>query len=455
MASPSPNASAAAPSYEVLHRFLWQLAEWFAEAQVRLTCRNDVVAHTLSADDLARHYHRAYGWVSTWVGGSWQRNSGAAVDAADAALPRVALQLTAAVLLRGGLLLLLWWALPRRVWADMLPRLRAWHITRRLRSYLTAHEHDARELADTLLRPDVAQRRVNANALWTAWVCGVVGCVLILGLLSMHVWVDVVLWQMVLRWAAPLRQAWSWAQSHTPRPADETAPYGVQPASHVPLWGITRTLAPLRRIAEHARLFYLWSVVGGTALAAALWLLRHATDLLGTYNASVPFFSDSDAALRQLARQDAEDTQRRTEATLQAVLLHQRAQAATLEGLARALEGRALPPLLSARLPDHPPPLAASESTEALTGVSATAPCDGVDDAACAGEDNGAAAADGVRTSLATSSPDAQPPAPVSAAVSSDGAEAWTEMEEENDDSEAARCSACADAADTGPQPKC
>ncbi|KAG5488631.1 hypothetical protein JIQ42_00243 [Leishmania sp. Namibia] len=334
------------PSYESVLVFLSALAQWLKGARERLTCRDEVGRHAIATDALTRHLERAYGQLTE----SLWRHTAAVDDATTSLFPSASVELTAWVLLRLLFVVLAWWMLVRLVHAATIPRLRARHIAGKHRVHRSTSVGDA-QAVKAFIRPNAAQRSINATLLWTVGACGSVACLLILCLLTMHVWVDVVLWSLLQRWTAPLRQAQAWVSSRAlwlsngwlPRSlqADITtvAPHATSFFSVAAEWHLSSfsRLAWLRRVTQQVKMMYLWGMFGGAVLGVALWLLSYSSGLLRSYNASLPYFEESDPLLRWLAQQEAEDALQRTDTAFDTLLEIQRRQERAVEKLQSSL----------------------------------------------------------------------------------------------------------------------
>ncbi|CAJ1037984.1 conserved hypothetical protein [Leishmania braziliensis MHOM/BR/75/M2904] len=340
-------AASPAPAYESVFVFLSTLAEWLKHARERLTCRDEVGRHATVVEVLTHHHERAYGRLAEFV---W-RHAAVISDVGTSLFPSAAVELTACVLLRLLLLLLAWWMLLRLVRTTTAPRLRARQIA------VHPHMHQPKcignaQAVEAFIRPDAAQRGINTTLLWTVSACGLVACVLILGLLTMHIWMDVVLWRLLERWFSPLWQAQAWVSSRALWTSNDSwqgslraaaAPiikhytssfFGVASECHLHLLS---SFAWLRRVTQQVKMVYLWGVIGGTVLGVALWLLSYASRLLRNYNESLPYFEENDPLLCWLAQQEAEATQQRNNAALVALLESQRRQERVMERLTSSL----------------------------------------------------------------------------------------------------------------------
>ncbi|CBZ26081.1 conserved hypothetical protein [Leishmania mexicana MHOM/GT/2001/U1103] len=344
--APATATASPPPSYESVLVFLTTLAQWLKHARERLTCRDEVGRHAIAVEVLRRHRERAYAWLTESV---W-RHTAAAGDVNTSLFPSASVELTAWVLLRLLVLLLTWWLLMRLVRATTVPRLRARQIAVHLHGRLPTSVRDA-QAAEAFIWPNSAQRGINATLLFTVSACVSVACLLILCLLTMHVWVDVVLLRLLQHWTAPLWQAQAWVSSHVLWPSNSSQQGSLRaPATSVEHYATSfmsavsglnsslfNKLAWLRRVTQQVKLMYLWGMVGGTVLGVALWLLRYSSRLLRTYNASLPYFEESDPLLRWLAQQEAEATQERTNAAFAALLESQDRQERVMEKLASSL----------------------------------------------------------------------------------------------------------------------
>ncbi|KAG5464058.1 hypothetical protein LSCM1_00238 [Leishmania martiniquensis] len=334
------------PSYESVLLFLTSLAQWLNAVRERLACLGEVGRHAIAVDALARHYERTYGQLTE---SAWRHTT--EVDAATTSLfPSASVELTAWILLRLLLLVFAWWMLLRLVLATTIPRLRARQIAGKPRTHWSLSFSDA-HAAEAFIRPDAAQRRINATLLWTVGACGSVASLLILCLLTMHLWVDVVLSNLLQRWTAPLRRAQTWVSSRLWRSsswlpgslraavtlvgAHATSLSGVAAEWHT---GSFSRFAWLRRVTRQVKMIYLWNMFGGAVLGMALWLLNYSAGLLRSYNASLPYFEENDPLLRWLTQQEAEDALQRTDTAFVALLEIQRRQERVVEKLKSSLE---------------------------------------------------------------------------------------------------------------------
>ncbi|KAG5490106.1 hypothetical protein JKF63_00225 [Porcisia hertigi] len=328
------------PSYESVLVFLSSLAQWLKVAQEHLTCKHEAGRHAIAVEVLTRYYESVYGPLEEFV---WRRTT--AVSEARSIFPTASVQLTAWVFLRVLLFLVAWRMLMRLVRATTLPRLRA----RQIASHCCAHLSwlDNARVVEALIWSDAAQRGINATLLWTVGACGAVACLLILGLLTMHVWVDTVLWHVLQRWMLSLSQVQAWVSSCVWWPSGESptgaatplVEYATSFLSVVSAWqsNLLAPLVGLRRIMQQIKIVYLWSMIGGAVLGVALWLLSYSSRLLQIYNASLPYFEENDSLMRWLAQQEAEATQQCADAAVVALLEGQRWQEKVMERLTNSL----------------------------------------------------------------------------------------------------------------------
>ncbi|KAK7199945.1 hypothetical protein NESM_000043000 [Novymonas esmeraldas] len=333
-----------APSYEVILSYLIALAQWLKDARDRLTCRAEVGPHASAVDALCRHHERAYG---PWLQALRRRTD----DASAALLPTAAAELAVVVVCQFLVLVLLWWALLRIVRAATVPRLRARQIAVQLRQHLSMSATNVAAV-EAFIRPDAAQRGINASLLWTVGVCGTLALVLVLCLLMMHTLVDVMTWRALQRWTRSLRPVAAWVSSRAPwrfgvDGIDSAAPTPTTPLQQYAAvlvnsasgWmdGLFDSLMWLRGALQQAKMLYLWGAIGGAVLSVALWLLRYSAALLRSYDASLPYFDERDSLARWLAQQATAATQQRTDAALAALLKNQQRHARAVEALTSSL----------------------------------------------------------------------------------------------------------------------
>ncbi|AYU83590.1 hypothetical protein, conserved [Leishmania donovani] len=344
--APANATASLPPSYESVLVFLTTLAQWLKHARERLTCRDEVGRHAIAVEVLTRHRERAYERLAESV---W-RHTAVAGDISTSLFPSASVELAAWVLLRLLVLLLTWWLLMRLVRATTLPRLRARQIAVHPDVHLSTSIGNA-QAVEAFIHPDAAQRGINATLLLTVSACVSVACLLILCLLTMHVWVDVVLLRLLQHWTAPLRQAQAWVASHWLWPSNSPQPGSLRaPATPVEQYATSfisvvsglnsslfSKLAWLRRVTQQVKLMYLWGMVGGTMLGVALWLLGYSSRLLRTYNTSLPYFEENDPLLCWLGQQEAAAAQQRTNAAFAALLESQHRQERVMERLASSL----------------------------------------------------------------------------------------------------------------------
>ncbi|GET93303.1 hypothetical protein, conserved [Leishmania tarentolae] len=334
------------PSYESVFVFLATLAQWLKQARESLTCRDEVGRHAIAMEVLTSYRERAYDEFTEFF---W-RDSTPPSNASTSLFPSASVELTVWVLLRLLVLLITWWLLMRLVRTSTVPRLRARQMVAHSHMRLPTSIRNA-QAVDAFIRPDAAQRGINTTLLLTASACVLVACLLVLCLLTMHIWVDVVLLRLVQHWAAPLWQAQAWVSSHLLWPFNSSQQESLRaPATPVKEYttslfrvasklnlSLFNKLAWLRQVTQQVKLMYLWGMVGGTMLGVALWLLSYSSRLLQTYNASLPYFEETDPLLRWLAQQEAEATQQRANAALVALLESQRRQEQAMEKLTSSL----------------------------------------------------------------------------------------------------------------------